>query len=35
MMEAKINCFIPVQEKNQVIGTIKGLKESALIVPIT
>ncbi len=30
-MEAKINCFIPVQEKNQVIGTIKGLKESALV----
>ena len=28
---AKINCFIPVQEKSQVIATVEGLKSSELV----
>ena len=30
-MATKINCFIPVQEKNQVIATVEGLKGSDLV----
>lgn len=30
-MATKINCFIPVQEKAQVLETVKGLKDSGLV----
>ena len=30
-MAKKINCFIPVQEKSQVIATVEGLKSSELV----
>ena len=33
-MATKINCFIPVQEKNQVIETVNGLKANELVAKI-
>ena len=33
-MAKKINCFIPVQEKNQVIETVNGLKANELVAKI-
>ena len=33
-MATKINCFIPVQEKSQVMGTVAGLQANELVAKI-